>query len=187
MLQKMLLVALLAGVPLVVIGTVAGCDGGDGAKQGAASKADDHDHDHDHGADDHDHDHDHAAEASESGHVPGHGGTVVALGEQAIGSFMAVATRDAGEIAAGKEAPIDVTVTPGAEGGARVSAVRFWIGTEDAKGSVKARASIEDPNSPSRWHTHVEIPSPVPAGSRLWVEIEDDKGVTSVGSFELGA
>lgn len=113
----------------------------------------------------------------------GHHGAPIALGEQTIGAFTVVATRDEGAIVAGKDAPIDATVTSAT--GAKVAAVRFWIGTEDAKGSVKARAEIEDPKNPNRWHTHAEIPSPLPEGSRLWVEVEDDKGAASVGSFDL--
>ena len=69
--------------------------------------------------------------------------------------------------------------------GPKAAAVRFWIGTEDAKGSVKAKAEVEDPKDPNRWHVHAEVPSPIPAGSRFYFEIEDDKGGTHVGSFDL--
>lgn len=117
----------------------------------------------------------------------GHGGAVIQLGSSTIGAFAVNATRDEGAIVAGKDAPIDVTVTPAAGSTVKANAVRFWIGTEDAKGSVKAKADIENPAEPNRWHTHAEIPNPIPAGSRLWVEIEDDKGAKSVGSFELKA
>jgi len=115
----------------------------------------------------------------------GHGGAVIELGAGTIGSFDVKATRDQGQLVAGKEAPIDVTVTPAAGSTAKATAVRFWIGTEDAKGSVKARAEVENSAEPNRWHTHAEVPDPMPAGSKLWVEIEDDKGGKAVGSFEL--
>jgi hypothetical protein len=118
-------------------------------------------------------------------HAPGHGGAVIALGAGTIGGFSVVATRDQGPIVAGKDAPIDVTVTPADGGGARPTAVRFWIGVEDGAGSVKARAEIENPAEPNRWHTHAEIPSPLPAGSKLWVEIEDQSGAKATGSFDL--
>jgi hypothetical protein len=85
-------------------------------------------------------------------------------------------------ILAGGDAPIDVWVTGGT---AKVVGVRFWIGTEDAKGSIKAKAEIEFPAEPNHWHTHAEIPDPMPAGSKLWVEVEDDKGGRSVASFDL--
>jgi predicted small lipoprotein YifL len=110
----------------------------------------------------------------------GHGGPVIPLGSATIGAFNVVATRDAGQLVAGKDAPIDLTVTP-----AGATAVRFWIGTEDAKGSVKARAEIENPAEPNRWHTHAEIPNPMPENTKLWVEIEDKAGTVSVGSFDL--
>lgn len=89
--------------------------------------------------------------------------------------------------AAGAPAPIDVTVNPAAGSTLKVVAVRFWIGAQDAKGSVKAKAEFENPKEPDRWHVHVEIPDPMPAGGKLWVEIEDDKGGTSVGGFDLKA
>jgi hypothetical protein len=130
---------------------------------------DDHGHSHDDG---HDHGHD-------------HGGTPIALGEQTVGLFTIKATRDSGEIVAGKDSPIDATVTP--TGTAKVAAVRFWIGTQDAKGSVKAKAEIEDPKNPNGWHTHAEIPSPLPEGSKIWVEVEDDAGAKHVAGFAFGS
>ncbi len=114
----------------------------------------------------------------------GHGGPVIDLGTTPIGPYTVHATRDHGEIKAGGEAPIDARVTGD---GPKVVAVRFWIGVKDAAGSIKARADIEDPKEPNRWHTHAEVPEPLPAGSELWVEIEDEKGTRSVGSFPLKA
>lgn len=126
----------------------------------APAKPDDHAHK---PGDDHDHDH-------------GHGPTTQ-LGEQTAGGFAIKASRD-GDITPGGDAAIDVWITGGS---AKVSAVRFWIGTQDAKGSVKARAELERDN----YHTHVEVPKPLPDGSRLWVEIETDKGEKVLAGFDL--
>lgn len=134
-------------------------------------------------AQDHGHEHSPASEHKESS--AGHGGAVIQLGTSKIGTFDVKVTRDQGQIAAGKDAPIDATVTPAAGSTAKAIAVRFWIGTEDGKGSVKAKAEIEDPKDPNRWHTHTEIPNPIPAASKLWVEVEDDKGVKVAASFDL--
>ena len=112
----------------------------------------------------------------------GHHGAVIELGNATIGPFSVRASRDQGEIKPGGDAPIDVWVNGGTE---KVSAVRFWIGTQDAQGSVKARADIEDPNEPNHWHTHAEVPNPLPPGSKLWVEIETEGGKKTTGSFEL--
>lgn len=125
---------------------------------------------------DHD-DHDHASES--------HGGTVIALGVATVGPFSATATRDGGPIVAGKDAAVDVTISPSAGSDAKPLAVRFWIGVEDAAGSVKARAEIEDPTEPNRWHCHVEIPDPIPAEAKLWVEVETDGAEMALGSFDL--
>jgi hypothetical protein len=128
------------------------------APKAAAPKASGHDHEHE-------------------GHGHAH---VITLGEATSGAYTVKATRDEGEIKAGGDAPIDVTIT-----GAPVKAVRFWIGTEDAAASVKARAEVENAAEPNRWHTHAEIPDPLPAGSKLWVEIEGDSGAPTVVSFDL--
>jgi hypothetical protein len=112
---------------------------------------------------------------------PGHSAAPpIPLGQTTSNGFTIVATRDAGNITPGGEAPIDVTVT-----GAKVTAVRFWVGTEDAAGSVKARADIENKAEPDRWHTHAEVPDPLPVGSKLWVEIESDGGQVTTVSFDL--
>lgn len=168
--SNLILTAVLSLAPITAVSTLTGCE----EKKPAATPAKADDHGHDHGPSG-----EHAAPKA------GHGGAVIALGEQTIGSFSAKATRDEGQIVAGKDAPIDVTITPVSGATTKASAVRFWIGTQDAKGSVKAKAEIENPQEPNRWHVHAEIPSPMPAGSKLWVEIEDDKGGTSVGSFDL--
>jgi len=117
-----------------------------------------------------------AKPAASGGHDHDHGPST-ALGEQTVGGFTIRASRDGG-IKAGGDAPIDAWVTGGT---AKVAAVRFWIGTQDAKGSVKAKAALEKDN----WHTHVEIPSPLPADSKLYVEIESDKGEKTVAGFDL--
>lgn len=170
--------------------TFAACNQDPVPGKAPAAATDSHGHG---GADAHAHDHDQAgsdhAMASASGHGDGHGdghghghGPVVELGSTSIGGFQVVVTRDAGAITAGGEAAIDATVTGGST---KVTAVRFWIGTADARGSLKARAENEDPKDATRWHSHVEVPSPMPSGSALWIEIENDKGEKIAGSVEL--
>lgn len=171
-------IALLSAVSLATaLVPLGGCEKkAEPTKSATKAPADSHDG-HDHGPGD-----DHGKPDS---HAPGHGGAVIALGEQTVGPFTVKATRDEGTIVAGKDAPIDATVTPAAGGTAKATAVRFWIGTQDAKGSIKAKAEIEDPKDPNRWHVHAEIPSPIPAGSKLWVEIESGTGEKHVVGFDL--
>lgn len=122
------------------------------------------------------HTHD-AADGHDHDHGDGHDhGPVTQLGEQSAGGFTVKASRD-GTVTAGSDAPIDATIT----GSAKVAAVRFWIGAQDAKGSVKAKAEADKDN----WHAHVEVPKPLPEGSKLWVEVENDKGEKSVAGFDL--
>ena len=156
---------------------------------GSSSNAPAADHGHDHADGDHDHDHDHAAPAAASASPSaspaaspaasddGHShGPVIELGELESGGFKIKASRD-GDVKSGSDAPIDAWVNGGKAG----TAVRFWIGTEDAKGSVKAKAEVEV----DHWHSHVEVPDPMPAGTKLWVEIEGDGGAKTVVSFDL--
>jgi len=125
--------------------------------------------------------HGHAVDEKSAGPggTSGHGGEVIALGTTKLGTFEVRASRDKGEFKPGGDSPIDVWIDGGV--GKGVTAVRFWIGTEDAKGSMKAKADIED----GKWHTYVEIPSPMPAGSKLWVEVEESPGKKGVASFDL--
>ena len=127
--------------------------------------------------------HDHEKEANDK-HGAGHGGEVIELGTTKVGGLTVRASRDKGEIKPGGDAPIDLWVTDAAGKAAAVSAVRFWLGTEDAKGSLKAKAEIEDPKQPDHWHTHVEVPNPIPAAMKLWVELEAKDG-KQVVSFDL--
>lgn len=154
----------LASAGLAFFIAAGGCGGG-------GEHGDEHAHEgHDH---DHDHDHDHADEAM--GH---HHGETVELGEQSVAGMTVMASRD-GEVEAGGDVPIDVKIDGGLGG---ASSVRFWIGTEDGKGSVKAKAGDEE----GHWHTHCEAPSPMPEGSKLWVEIEKG-GERQVVGFDLKA
>ena len=124
--------------------------------------------------------HDHAADPHAAG---GHGdGAVIALGTFKLGTFEVTVTRDVGAITAGGEAAIDATL---AGQTANVSAVRFWIGTSDGKGSVKAKAEIEDPTQPNRWHTHAEVPTPLPTNAQVWVEIEVKSGEKLAAACDL--
>ncbi|MDX2198743.1 MAG: hypothetical protein SF069_07200 [Phycisphaerae bacterium] len=108
----------------------------------------------------------------------GHGGPVIDLGSTTVNGMAVKATRDKGEIKPGGDAPVDVWIDGGL---GNAVAVRFWIGTEDAKGSVKAKAEVEH----GKWHTHTEVPDPLPVESKLWVEIETKDGKKGVAPFDL--
>ncbi len=98
------------------------------------------------------------------------------IGETSQAGLKLVATQDA-PVKPGGEGAFDVVIT-----GSEPKAVRFWVGTEDGQGSVKARAEEE---TTDHWHTHVEVPDPLPAGSRFWVEVEPPTGEKFTASFDL--
>lgn len=175
--MKSLMQLFVCGTAAGLIGLLGACEnkpstpppaansGASAPKPAPAAKHDDHDG------------HDHAAGDKHDDHGP-----TTELGSVAIGPFSVKASRDGG-VTAGGEVPVDLWITPGAGGSAKVSAVRAWIGAQDGKGSLKAKMDLEKDN----YHSHVEAPKPMPAGSKLWIEIEDDKGGKSVGSFDLKA
>ncbi len=193
--------AILAASTLVAVW---GCGEGGSGKASAPAHSheagDDHDHGHDHDHDhgeagddhaDHDHaDHDHADHGhADDGHAEGdhdhgmeegdgHGhGETVELGSKELDGLRVRASRD-GEVTAGGDLPIDVWI----ETEKGIGSVRFWVGTQDAKGSVRARAELEHDN----WHTHAEVPDPLPEGAALWVEIAVEGGGKVLVDFALG-
>ncbi len=100
------------------------------------------------------------------------------IGETTKGGLKLVATMDAPiKTSGGGEGAFDVVIT-----GGKPKAVRFWVGTESGEDSVKARA---DEETTDNWHTHAEVPDPLPPGSKFWVEVEPPTGETFTKSFDL--
>ena len=100
----------------------------------------------------------------------------IPIGETTVGGLKLVASMDA-PVKAGGEGAFDLVIT-----GGKPRAVRFWVGTESGEGSVKAKA---DEETTDNWHTHVEVPSPLPAGSKFWAEVEPPSGAPFKVSFDL--
>jgi len=124
-----------------------------------------HDHaGHDHGG------HDHTADDKGI-----HAGPKHELGSQKVGDAT-VLVRQVGEVAAGKPATFELVIT-GAE---KPKAVRAWVGVESGDGSVKVRAR----ETAEFYDADLEVPGPLPSGSKLWVEVEGATK-TATGGFEL--
>jgi hypothetical protein len=156
----------LASIALVVF---IGCSGDDSHSHGP-----DDDHSHDDHADD-------APHTDGDGHVEGDHHVMIELGASMIGPYSARVTRDEGAVTPGGDLAIDAWIT----GPEAPTAVRFWVGVDSAEGSIKARAEIEGEGDDARWHTHVELPSPLHEGAAVWVEIESSDGTKYAGSFDL--
>jgi hypothetical protein len=136
--------------------------------------------------DGHDHEegdgHDHAkpATASPAGKAGGddgdHGhGEGGAIGTATIGAWTVTVS---GEIKAGAEAHLDIKLSGST---AKASAIRFWVGAQDGKGAMKGKADGAGPE----YHAHVDVPNPIPANAKLWIEIDDGKGSKSVGGLAI--
>jgi hypothetical protein len=65
--------------------------------------------------------------------------------------------------------------------GGEVAALREWVGPEDASGVMVVKTEIEN----DYHHGHVEMPDPIPADARLWIEIESPHGERHKGSVPL--
>lgn len=165
--SMMIVTSLTAGVGLLAM---TGCgksdshDHGSGSSATTTAKQGDHGHAHDH-----DHDHSH-------GHGHSHGPNVP-LGEQTISGLTIKPTLE-GEIKAGQEASFDMKIT-GGQG--KPAAVRLWIGSQDGRGALRARGEAEKDG----WHAHVEVPNPIPADAKLWVEVEPASGEKVLAGFDL--
>lgn len=106
-----------------------------------------------------------------------HEGEKHELGTAKLGEFEVSAVY-CGTITPGQELDVDLALK-GERG--RVAALRTWIGTEDAKGSMKVKAAPEGEG----YHAEVEVPEPMPAGAALWMEIETSRGETFLGTLVL--
>ncbi|MEQ1632351.1 MAG: hypothetical protein ABL997_08260 [Planctomycetota bacterium] len=96
------------------------------------------------------------------------------LGEIVVGGH-AIHVFQVAAMVPGKEGDFDLDFAAGAT---LPTAVRGWIGAESGQGSMKVRFGKE---TATRMHGHPEVPSPLPDGSALWIEVEGPSGV-SVGS-----
>ncbi len=126
----------------------------------------------DHGSHDDDGDKHHDDGGHGDGEEHGHG-RKASLGSADIGGSK-VEVALLGDVAAGHEAVLDVTVD-----GDAPEALRIWVGTESGQGSMKAKLDASD----GVYHGHVETPDPLPEGSAIWVELEAADGTRTKGSF----
>jgi len=116
-----------------------------------------------------------ANDGHDHGQSHGHG-PATDLGHQVAGAFTVSSARTS-DVIGGSDATFDVSVT----GPTVPVAVRIWVGTQDAKGSVKSLCPMED----GVGHAHADVPNPLPQDSRLWVELEVQGGEKVLVGFEL--
>jgi hypothetical protein len=75
-----------------------------------------------------------------------------------------------GDVVAGKDTAINLEF---AAGKPLPATARAWFGTQSGEGSRKSKLT-KDSEHPNALHQHVDAPSPLPAGSALWIEIEEN-------------
>jgi len=111
-----------------------------------------------------------AGDHDDHGHGPGG-----ALGTVTIGAWSVTVS---GEVKAGSEAHLDIKLSGST---AKPAAVRVWVGTQDGKGAMKQKAEGDG----LEFHSHADVPNPIPTSAKLWIEIDDGKGGKAVGGFAL--
>ena len=90
------------------------------------------------------------------------------LGKVVVGGIEFDVTQ-LGDVEAGGEAAFEIALPAGAS---PPGTVRAWIGVESSVGSRMARLEAED----GHLHAHLEVPAPLPADGRLWLEVGLDAG-----------
>ena len=116
-----------------------------------------------------------ALHAAEEGHKHGKG-EKHKLGRQTIGNYT-VSVILIGEVEPGEHVDFDIKLI---DAKTDPKALRVWIGTADAAGSEKATGT----KGATTYTGEVNAPKPLPAGSKLWVELETEDGTKS-GSFAI--
>lgn len=93
--------------------------------------------------------------------------------EQALGSLTIGAhtfnVAQFGDVKAGAEAAFEVSFPKDKP---IPATIRGWVGVESGEGSMKGVFGKED-NEPLARHGHVDVPKTIPAGAKLWIEIEE--------------
>jgi len=123
-----------------------------------------------------------AAEGHDHEHKGHDHGTMTALGSVTLGAVVAK-VEGAGAPIAGKEWHVTVTLPAGT---VAPKAIRVWVGIDSGRGSEKAKAEGEAEH-PGEYAAHVNVPTPLPEGSQLWVSLEPVTGDSVKGSVALSA
>ena len=108
--------------------------------------------------------HDHAAHAHSHGEA-------VSLGTVAIGQQQVVLSA-AGALKPGGELHVELQFKPAVPA---PKSVRVWIGPENGRGSLKAKAEAEK-DAPGEYAAHVEVPAALAADFQVWISVEPEAG-----------
>lgn len=116
--------------------------------------------------------HDHSSHADTHGH-----GTLEDLGTTTVAGVK-MSVGQMGEVKEGSEGVFEICLEKGQE---KPRAVRVWVGTASAQGSVKSKAEPDG----DQYHAHVEVPKSLPKDAQLWIEVEPEKGKKQKAGFPL--
>lgn len=104
----------------------------------------------------------------------------VSLGKFDIGGYMVEAGQGHGNVEAGKEGHLVISL-PYKDDGQTVT--RAWIGSEDR--TLSSVGKGEYAPSHDDYDIHAIAPDPLPAGAKWWLEIQKPDGTKAVGSIPL--
>lgn len=89
------------------------------------------------------------------------------IGPMALGAYQFTVVQ-LGDVKPGAEAVFELDFAKDAK---VPPLARAWVGVESGKGSMKVRFGKEGDHG---LHAHVQVPDPLPADAKLWVEVEAD-------------
>lgn len=167
------LTPLIASFALTI--ALAGCGGGDHKDHKDDAHKDHKDHKDDAHKDHKDHKDDAHKDHKDDDH---HHGPEHVLGTLDIGGFK-VAVSQMGDVKPGGEGDFHVKVTGGS---GKVVALRAWVGAQDGKGSTKVTAKMEGEGS---FDAEMDVPDPIPAGGKVWIELEVEGGKKVQGGIDF--
>ncbi|CAN5763972.1 hypothetical protein BH11PLA1_BH11PLA1_03820 [soil metagenome] len=117
-----------------------------------------------------------------SGDAPSQNSGGVTIGTARIGNFDVTVSQ--GAVPAAGSTKFMITLAQGANASAATKprGVVAWFGSQDGKVGRKASATVE---TGMNYAVTVDVPTPPGADSRLWVEVEDEKGNKSTSGFDV--
>ncbi len=107
-------------------------------------------------------------------------GPLTVLGTPTLGGT-GIVVGAAGQPQAGEQWHIAIALAPRAPA---PKAIRIWVGNDTGRGSEKAKAA-GDAHHPRAYAAHVAVPAPLPAGSQLWVSLENAAGEVAKTALPL--
>ncbi len=127
----------------------------------------------------------HTESHAEEAHTEGHDSSGHAHSHEESGKTtyevtlanVALEVRYRGDLTPGSELDVSLRTV----GGDRPATIRVWVGVESGQGSRKVKVHSHG----ATYHAHAHVPSELPDGSALWIEVQTVNGERESGSISM--